>query len=267
MNRLIIRFDRDRSKRSLRRRRAHPGAWLRATGRAVAVATVPARHESRSWRAGLIGLSAFALGLAACTSSAPVHYFTLLAPAAASATAGPPAPFLIDVLPVGIPAQLDQPQLVVRQGDSGVTVLDGERWAGPLDDEFRSALSTALTGRLRTQDIADLAAPAGKPVLRIKLEVRRFDAWPGQRVQLDADWSLGFADDAGNARLACHGQFDEPASGGYPELVEAEQRAVAKMAARIAGDASGWARSRNTDCPIAGSSRGDGPPERHADRS
>jgi len=186
-----------------------------------------------------IGMVALAFGLGGC-ASAPVHYYTLLAPPAKVATAEQPAGFLIEVLPVGVPAQLDQPQLVVRDGGSRVAVLDGERWAGTLGEELRSALSAALTQRLGTQDIAGLARPAGKPVLRIKLQVRRLDTWPGERAQLQADWSLGFADVTGS-RWVCGGTFDEAAPGGYAELVQAQQRMVAALAARIATDAREWA--------------------------
>lgn len=186
-------------------------------------------------------------GLTAC-ASAPVHYHTLLAPIEQIAASAQPAPFLIEVLPVGIPVQLDQPQLLVRQGDSGVAVLDGERWAGPLGDEVRAALSAKLTRSLAAQDIAGLARPGGTQVVRIKLQVRRFDIWPGQRAQLDADWSLGVADEAGNARLTCRGQFDAPASGGYPQMVQAHQRLIAELAASIAADARAWSRSRSAAC-------------------
>lgn len=192
-------------------------------------------------------LLATVAGLTAC-ASAPVHYHTLLAPIEHGAATEQPAPFLIEVLPVGIPVQLDQPQLLVRQGDSGVAVLDGERWAGPLGDEVRAALSAKLTRSLATQDIAGLARPSDKQVMRIKLQVRRFDIWPGQRSQLDVDWSLGVADEAGNARLTCRGQFDTPAPGGYPQLVQAQQRLIAELAGRIAADAHAWSRSRKAAC-------------------
>jgi len=89
---------------------------------------------------------ALALALAACSSSPPVHYYTLLAPSVATSANEQPAPFLIDVLPVGLPVQLDQSSLVVRQGDSGIAVLDGERWAGLLADELRTAIAHRLVG-------------------------------------------------------------------------------------------------------------------------
>ena len=185
--------------------------------------------------------------LNACASP-PVHYYSLLAPSGETITTKPPAPFMVDVLPVGIPSQNDQSQLVVRQGAAGAVVLDNERWTGPLDDEIRSALSSVLTHELATQDVAGLPQTSARPVLRIKLQLRRFDAWPGQRVQLDADWSLGFANEAGKPRLVCRGYLDEPAPGGYPEMVQAQQRLVAALARRIATDARAWAHSRQAAC-------------------
>lgn len=196
-----------------------------------------------------ICLGLLALGLTACsTASAPVHYYTLLAPPAASPRAEPAVSFLIEVLPVGIPEQLDQSQLVVRQSDSAIAVLDGERWAGTLSDELRNALSAELISRLGTQDIAGLVKPANKSVLRIALQIRRLDAWPGQKVQLDADWSLDFARPAENSRQLCHARFEEAAPGGYPELVQAEQRIIAALATRIAAEARNWTVSRQAAC-------------------
>lgn len=190
------------------------------------------------------------LTLGAC-SSLPVHYYTLVAPSAVGGAINEPVPFLLDILPIGLPEQLDQPQLVVRQGVSGIVMADGERWAGPLGDELRQALSAELTSRLATRDIAGLIKPANKSVLRIKLLVRRLDFWPGQKLELEADWNLAMVDAPGNtqrAQLFCHGSFHESAKGSYPELVQAGQRAIAALAARIATDARGQGLSPHSEC-------------------
>lgn len=187
------------------------------------------------------------LTLGAC-SSPPVHYYTLVAPSAPSGAAKEPVPFLIDVLPIGLPEQLDQAQLVVRQGASRVVMPDGERWAAPLGDELRQALSAELTLRLATRDVAGLVKPANQSVLQIKLQVRRLDFWPGEKLELEADWSLVMADAPGGAQLLCHGRFDEPATGSYPALVQAGQHALSVLAARVAADARGWARSPPSKC-------------------
>lgn len=172
--------------------------------------------------------------LTGCSSTPPVNYHTLLTPSPKTTTSVEPANFLIDVLPVGMPAQLDQSQLIVRHNQSGISVLDGERWNGALSDEFRSALSAGLSSYLNTQDSSGLALSTAKPTLRIKVQVRRFDAWPNQQAQLEADWSLGFANKPNDERLLCNSQLKQSAVGGYAELVQAQQRLVTALATEIA---------------------------------
>lgn len=193
-------------------------------------------------------LTAFGFGLTGCASS-PVHYYTLMAPAMTnSAPTKPPVAFRLDVLPIGLPAQIDRQTLVVRQGENGIAILDSERWTAPFSDEFRDALSDNLTRSLGTQDISGLPRTKGERVLRVKLQVRRLDAWLGQRIQLEADWTLGFISDPENKQLSCHAQVDIAAPGNYSELVGAQQRAIAQLAATIAADARGFANSTQTPC-------------------
>lgn len=186
-------------------------------------------------------LAAAALALAAC-SSPPVHYHTLSAPlpSGAQRPANVATPFAIELLPVGIPAQLDQERLVVRQDVAGLVIQDGERWSGPYADEIRNALATRLAASLQTQDVTGLGKSAGQAVMRVQLQVRRFDAWVGEKVSFEATWRLGLADSGDNARLLCTSRFDLPARGGYPELVQAQQLVIARLATEIAASARAW---------------------------
>lgn len=202
-----------------------------------------------------IVLGVVSLVLVACTS-APMHYYTIVAPAIAPAKSdATAAAFVIEVLPVGIPAQVDQPQLVVRQGEGGVAMVDGERWAAPLSDELHAALSIEMAQRLGTQNITGLTRPVDKPMLRVKLEVRRFDSVPGQYVLIDADWSLGVADDQNNARLLCHSRLYEPVRQGYADLVRGHQRAIATLATQMADAARDWVPSHRHVCPFESAQR------------
>ena len=111
----------------------------------------------------LLGAAA-ALALAGC-ASAPMHYYTLMPPAAEPADAPVAAadqglaglPF--ELLPVSVPAQVDVPQLVLREGGQSVAMLEGERWIAPLGSEVRGALSADLARQLHSQDVR----PAGQP--------------------------------------------------------------------------------------------------------
>ena len=197
--------------------------------------------------AARVGLIALIAGLAGCAST-PIHYHTLVSPSPVTSTHMPPAPFLIDILEVGVPVQIDQPQWVVRLGANSVGVLEGERWGAPLSDELRSALSTELTQRLNTQDISGLTPSSDKPVLKIKVQVRRFDNWPGRQVELYANWSLSIAEGLAPPHLICQGQFREDAPGDYAHLARAQQRTVAALGKQVAEDARRWSLSRRSEC-------------------
>ncbi|KHN54618.1 PqiC family protein [Pectobacterium fontis] len=191
--------------------------------------------------------------LSACSSS-PIRYHTLLAPASSSASLAPttgatyPAPFFIDVLPVGVPAQIDTPQLVIRQGESGAVVLDNERWLSPLSEEIRTALSADLSQRLNTQDISGLVRSAETPVVRIHLQVRRFDSWPGRLVMLDADWSLSTTGEDARARLVCRSQITEQETGSDGAMLHAQQQVITRLAEHIATTAIRWMPDRSGTC-------------------
>lgn len=190
-------------------------------------------------------LAALAVALAAC-ASAPVHYYTLIPPASEVAPSAPSAPFRFTLLPVGIPAQVDQPQLVVREGGQGVAVLNGRRWIAPLGDEVRGALSADLARDLHSQDVSGL--PAGKlPVLRIEVELRRFDSAPDRYALIEAAWSV-HALNRGTV-LACVSRIEESVGPGFDALVAGHQQALAELARRIAGVAPAVAAGTVPACP------------------
>lgn len=190
---------------------------------------------------------AIGLALTAC-ASAPVRYYTLVAPLQ-EASSAPAVPFLIDLQSVGVPVQVDQPQLLVRQANGGIAQLDNERWVAPLADELRTALSADLTQKLGTQDIAGLPSPVNKPVLRIKVEVRRFDSLPGQYAVINADWSLAMTGDKNLTRLYCSSRLREPVPGDYSSLVRGHQKAIATLATQISEAARSLTFAQGGVCP------------------
>ena len=186
--------------------------------------------------------------LAAC-SSAPMHYYTLI-PASDNGTlaAASPAHFQFELMPVGVPAQNDVPQLVVRQGGQAVTLLNGERWAAPLADEVRGALSVDLSQRTGAQDISGGVAVNGKPVLRIKVDLRRFDSSPGNYALIDATWTVRELHT--QAVLTCSSHISESVGQDYAGLVAGHQQALSALAGQIASVAPAMATgSVPSACP------------------
>jgi len=203
----------------------------------------------------LAGVSAVVL--AAC-ASAPLHYYTLVAPEpAATATTDAQAlkagalPF--EVMPVGVPAQVDQPQLVVRDGPQRVLLLDGERWIAPLSDELRSALAADLAADLHGENATGLP-DNGQPRLRVKLDVRHFDSWPGSYALLAGTWSVRVLNaknaQAGDSGLVtCASTLRESVGNGYAALVQGHQQAIAALSAQIAGVSRALSAGQPAACP------------------
>lgn len=188
--------------------------------------------------------------LAACLcacASAPLHYYTLVPPAT-DAVATTAAPFPFELLPVHVPAQVDQQPLVVRQGRQGVQVLDGERWIAPLPDEIRAALSADLTQALGARDAAGFAAGT-QPRWRVQVDIRRFDSMPGEAALVDADWSVRAPQ--GGGTIHCSSRLREPVGEGYAALVQGHQQALAALARQIAQATRTLAAGTMTSCPSA----------------
>ena len=185
-------------------------------------------------------------------SSAPIRYYSLVAaspPAPAVTNQAQLTPFIL--MPVGVPAQVDQPQLVVREGPQRVELLEGDRWIAPLGDELRGALSADLARDLPGRDVTGLAEKPG-PALTVKVNLRRFDSVPGADAVLEAGWTLSWPGVGNSVGLGCTSQVDEPVGAstgpGYDALVQAHQRAVGKLAHAIATAAQGLTAGQGV-CP------------------
>ncbi|KPB49900.1 PqiC family protein [Pseudomonas tremae] len=196
---------------------------------------------------------AMTLGLGACTST-QTHYYTLIAPMGQTeASAARPMPFQFEMLPVLMAVQVDQPPLVVRQGNGSLAILDAERWASPLGDEFHDALTPQLERRFGSRDMAGLPKSADQPVLSIRTDVRRFESMPGNYALIDVVWTLGLREGgaiAGSKRksLTCSSVIREQAGAGMENLIVAHQKAVSKLADKIAATAQSWTQQSSSRC-------------------
>lgn len=191
------------------------------------------------------------LALAAC-SSPVTHYYTLV-PTTESApgTSRPAAGFQFELLTVQMPVQVDQPQLVVRQDQGRLAILDNERWAAPLADEFHDALASQMERQLGVRDLSGLPKNSDQPVVSLQADVRRFDSVPGQYALVDVVWSLSRRgnDDSKRTTLTCATVVKDNAGVDLNSLVLAHQKAIGDLAARIASTARQWADNPAVGCP------------------
>ena len=192
-------------------------------------------------------------GVTACAST-PTHYYTLIAPAAPVQANVSPAPFQFEMQAVLMAVQVDQPPLVIRQGNGSLAILENERWGAPLGDEFHDALTGQLERRFGSRDLAGLPKQSDQPVLSVRTDVRRFESVLDQYALIDVVWNLslrGSGAGPGTQRktLTCSSVIRQPAAPGMENLVLAHQQAVSALAEAIARTASQWARQPDARCP------------------
>ncbi|MBB4864963.1 putative lipoprotein YmbA [Pseudomonas nitritireducens] len=162
--------------------------------------------KSVKW--ALVGLAPLVWGC----SSAPIHYHTLL-PAQPGTASGN-----VRVERVSMPPQVDRSQIVVRQGGSGLSILETEWWGANLLDEFQNAL----------QD--QLGTPLGKDAALLRVDVQRFDSVPGQYALLDARWRLNSGKEYS---LTCRSVLQTRADASVDALVNAHQNNLRQLAEAV----------------------------------
>lgn len=194
-------------------------------------------------------LLAATVWLAGCASAPPPRYYTLVAPTYASPVTAD-AGYVIDLLPVRVPAEVDVRPLVLRAGDGELQLQDDHQWAAPLADQIREVLSQQLSTTLGVTDVAGLAAAEDAPRVRIQVVVTRFDSAFGDQATLAARWSLR-ALPGRAAPLTCSAVLVQPVQRGYAALVQGQQRALAALANKIAAGVRSL-RAGQPRCAVAG---------------
>ncbi|MBA4286298.1 MAG: hypothetical protein C0434_12275 [Xanthomonadaceae bacterium] len=195
-------------------------------------------------------LAALCLLLAACQSAPPIRYYTLVPAKSGEAAAAQDPAYRVVVEPVGVPAQVDTPYMVVREGRSQLVQVEAQRWAAPLADEVRAALVDKL-GPV-------VAGPGAQgdgtlPLYRLRVVLRRFDSVLGRQALVDAGWTLESTRDPQRA-ATCDTQVATSIAGGYPALADGHQRALADLAGRIATGLDRLHAGRTADVCVAANS-------------
>ena len=193
----------------------------------------PLPHPFRLPAAGL----ALALCALAGCASQPDRYYTLSRPVALDArpAAAQAAPTLaIEVLPVGVPERLARAQMVVRTSAASpeVRVLEQHRWSASFEKELRDALSSGIATRLGAIDASKTPAAAGLRPWRIAVQVARFDAVEGERVEGAFTWPLRRAGTA--QQLDCRLDASVAAGAGIGALAQASGELTARLGKTIA---------------------------------
>ncbi len=168
------------------------------------------------------------VALGACRSD-PIQFHTLTPAQPAPSSHVAADEILIES--VSVPPQVDRPQLVIRQGDSSLAILETQWWGATLVDELRSALIDQLSNTRAARKLS------------LRVDVQRFDSVPGQYALLDAKWRLRARES--NTQLTCRSTLQTAAGSSINDVVIAQQANVKRLVALI----SQAATSASVACP------------------
>lgn len=124
-----------------------------------------------------------------------MHYYTLTeAPASAQLPVSDnTAPIRIDR--VTIPTELDRSQIVRRLDQTRLQIVEGDRWAAPLDETIRRVLSNDLAARLPPGAVANPNEPSiGEKRQSLAVDISEFYGDSTCSVTLRAAWTVKQSD-------------------------------------------------------------------------
>ncbi len=178
----------------------------------------------------LIPVAALMLA-AGCSSTPTSHFYTLNAAKTPTAAASKVS---VAVGPVSVPAEVDQPQIVISTGPNQVQFDEFNRWAAPLQSAITRVVAENLVAMLGTPQVTlssqTLSTDTG---YRIAIEVQGFESVPGEYASLDAVWTVRRMQD-GKAETGRTSQREPAKEKGYDALAAAHSRAIAQMSHDIA---------------------------------
>ena len=181
-----------------------------------------------------------ALAAAGCFSPQPdASKFLVLAPAGASAAnsvapaglASSSSP-TIGIGPIKLPEYLDRDEVVTRVGPNRLQLSANDRWAEPLDNNFKQVLAQDLTRSLGTHSIIFYPWFGTTHVdYQVRIDVYRFETDSSANAQLVAHWQV--LDGSAKLLYADDSQLNEQARPGESGAT-ALSRTVEDLARQIA---------------------------------
>jgi uncharacterized protein len=174
--------------------------------------------------------------LGACGTTPQSNFYTLAPPAASDVTYTV-RPMSVVVTTVTVPEIVDRPQIVVRVNDNQVRFDEYARWADSLKSQIQRTVAADLAMALDGARVSSYPQEGdAASTWRVRVDVLRFDAVPGDAVTVDALWSVSVPKSGtGAAPLSGRTVTRVPcAAAGYDAVAAAYSSALAVVSRDIA---------------------------------
>ena len=173
--------------------------------------------------------------LAACLSERD-HFYTLKTLPEGERTGA--APTVHALLSVSVPSLVDRSEMVVNTSDTGIVVLDHERWVLPLSDQVSQTLARDIEKRRSDVLIGDRGFDrAATPPVIFKVDIVRMMAQQHRRVSIEAHWRV--VDESAGLDQIGSTEFEAPLDGeDYAAIAKAYSVVLSELADTLAATLS-----------------------------
>lgn len=177
-----------------------------------------------------LSLLLLSMCIAGCSSAPREQFYTFGAPSLANGEAGSP---LLVVAQVSLPEAVDRPQIVIREAQNQVSLLEQQRWASSLQNQLTQALAGYLQAALPQWQLALRQQHANREAKwTLWLDVHNFELSTKQGTRLEVSWSLRSSD--GKQQHKAQASIQQACvSCDTAALVAAQEKAIAQLAKEI----------------------------------
>lgn len=180
----------------------------------------------------------FCFAITGCSRSPKVTFYTLDA-----VTKNESKPLNkqthIVIGPITLPEIVDRPQLVLRTGANRIEILEEHRWAESLKSEIPRIMSENICSMLGLAGgVSSYLQNGGVDAeYRFWIDITRFEAIHGQRVNLSGVWSLQHIGDK-STKTVKFNLSEQLKSDSYDSIISAYDRVIYSLSEELAKEVS-----------------------------
>ena len=141
---------------------------------------------------------------------------------------------IVGIGPIELPAYLDRPQFIIREGENRFHLAEFDRWAEPLQNNFERVLLENFNMLLNNEPVAVVRWGGSLSIdYQVQITVLRFESDSEGQVSLDAGWAI-MGDDGRKIILLKVSSYKEKSkSAEYKDFVAAQSRVVGALCREI----------------------------------
>lgn len=141
----------------------------------------------------------------------------------------------IGVGPVTLAEYIDRPNLVLQEGPNQLSVAEDHRWAGDLANSVQRVTATNLGRRMKTGSVRVYPWQRDGEIERqVTIDIRQLHGGADGYAVLEAGWRIYQLPERKLVASRTFVAREELTADGYPALVAAQSRLLAKLADDIA---------------------------------